>query len=33
MAPLGERIGTESIKTYGYSKPVRVDYQTAAGDT
>jgi hypothetical protein len=33
MAPLGERIGSESIKTYGYGKPIRVDYRVADGDT
>jgi hypothetical protein len=33
MAPLGERIGRESIKTYGYGKPIRVDYRVADGDT
>ena len=31
MAPLGENIGTDSIKTYGYGKPVRIDYQIAGG--
>jgi len=29
VVPLGERIGAESIKTYGYGKPVRIDYQIA----
>ena len=31
MVPLGETTGTESIKTYGYGKPVRIDYQIAGG--
>jgi len=31
MIPLGENTGTDSIKTYGYGKPVRIDYQTAGG--
>jgi phosphotransferase family enzyme len=31
MVPLGERTGTDSIKTYGYGKPVRIDYQVAGG--
>jgi hypothetical protein len=29
MAPLSGDPGTESIKTYGYGKPVRIDYQIA----
>src|SRR5512140_612738 len=33
MTLLGERLGTESLKSYGYGKPVRVDYQIADGDT
>jgi hypothetical protein len=32
MVAVGERVGTESIKTYGYGKPVRIDYQVAGGD-
>jgi hypothetical protein len=31
MVPLGESRGTDSIKTYGYGKPVRIDYQIAGG--
>ena len=31
MVPLGESTGTDSIKTYGYGKPVRIDYQVAGG--
>lgn len=27
MVPLGENIGIDTIKTYGYGKPVRIDYQ------
>jgi len=33
MTPLGETAVTESIKTYGYGKPVRIDYQIAGGST
>jgi hypothetical protein len=31
MVPLGENTGMDSIKTYGYGKPVRIDYQIAGG--
>ena len=31
MVPLGENTGTGSIKTYGYGKPVRIDYRIAGG--
>jgi len=33
MTPLGETAVTESVKTYGYGKPVRIDYQIAGGST
>ena len=29
MVALGENAGADSIKTYGYGKPVRIDYQIA----
>jgi hypothetical protein len=32
MAGLGERNGMESVKSYGYGKPLRVDYRVADGD-
>ena len=31
MTPLGETTVTDSIKSYGYGKPVRIDYQIAGG--
>lgn len=31
MVPLGETTAADSIKTYGYGKPVRIDYQIAGG--
>jgi Phosphotransferase enzyme family len=31
MVPLGENAQADSIKTYGYGKPVRIDYQIAGG--
>jgi hypothetical protein len=33
MVPLGENTGTESIKSYGYGKPVRIDYQVVGGNS
>jgi hypothetical protein len=33
MTPLGETTVTESIKTYGYGKPVRIDYQIDGGNS
>jgi len=32
MVPLGETAATDSIKTYGYGKPIRIDYQLAGGN-
>jgi phosphotransferase family enzyme len=31
MVPVGERVAMESIKTYGYGKPVRIDYRVGGG--
>ena len=31
MSPIGEVPAGDSIKTYGYGKPLRVDYETAGG--
>jgi hypothetical protein len=33
MVPLGENSGTESIKNYGYGKPVRIEYQIRGGES
>src|SRR5262245_7660265 len=32
MAPVGEVPQGDSIKTYGYGKPVRIDYKTTDGE-
>src|SRR5688572_16749848 len=31
MAPLGEVLRQDSIKTYGYGKPIRIDFQLMDG--
>lgn len=33
LEPLGEAVGSDSVKTYGYGRPVRVDYQLEPGVT